>query len=91
MLKTFRRSEVPRVSHYLCGTVSQYNDFDFKHHYRVTKSNFQLLIDFTKDALTPLNPRRRKTISVEAKPLVLLWYIMNKNTLHCGYGKPLGS
>ena len=81
MLKTFRRSEVPRVPNYLCGTVSQYNDFDFKHHYRITKSAFQLLINFTKDALRPLNPRGRKSISVEAKLLVFLRYIVNKNTL----------
>ena len=81
MLKTLRRSEVPRVSNYLGDTVSEYNDFDFKHHYRIMKSTFQLLVDLTKDALTPLNPRGREAISVEAKLLVFLWYIVNKNTM----------
>ena len=81
MLGTLRRNEVPRVQRFLADTVSQYNDFDFKHHFRITKSTFQLLIDFAKDALTPLSPGGRKAISVEAKLLVFLWYLVNKNTM----------
>ena len=68
-----KRECIPKVQNF-ADTVESFTDYDFKKHFRIAKSTFDIVLD----KVNPFLPQTEITESSETQLQIFLWYLSNQ-------------
>ena len=78
--RLLKREHVPRASTFAEETVDNFSDWDFKHHFRLNKSTFEVVLEDISVYLLP-EATGRKPIPPRKQLLVYIWHMCNETSI----------
>lgn len=75
------RDAVPRIRYFAEETVPSFSSHDFRTHFRIDHSTFQVILEGVAPLLTSNNPGGKDQIDVEKQLQIFIWYIANQESM----------
>ena len=66
---------VPRISAFMENTVPRFSSQDFRFHFRIDRTTFEVVLETMAPSLESEYPAGKKQVDVEKQLLLFVWYI----------------